>query len=142
MGPSQGKHSNMNAIRVLAKLRNEPIAKVGSTTRARSSIRYRWGIWPTHLPSGAHTPLHGWHEQNNAPLPRSVCAAPGLLRHGPSRCHRRRSQAVRHAAGLIDVGTLGKFEVRGRQAGNCWNAFIPAISCARKSHYALRPAAG
>jgi sarcosine oxidase subunit alpha len=32
MGPSQGKHSNMNAIRILAKIRNLPVEKIGSTT--------------------------------------------------------------------------------------------------------------
>ena len=32
MGPSQGKHSNMNALRILARLRGEPIERLGMTT--------------------------------------------------------------------------------------------------------------
>ncbi len=32
MGPSQGKHSNMNAIRILARIRELPVEKIGSTT--------------------------------------------------------------------------------------------------------------
>ena len=32
MGPSQGKHSNMNAIRILARLHGEPCGAIGTTT--------------------------------------------------------------------------------------------------------------
>jgi len=45
MGPSQGKHSNMNAIRILAKIRNLPVEKIGSTTARPFSTQRQWDIW-------------------------------------------------------------------------------------------------
>jgi hypothetical protein len=37
MGPSQGKHSNMNALRVLARATGSTPGEVGTTTGAPSS---------------------------------------------------------------------------------------------------------
>lgn len=125
MGPSQGKHSNMNAIRVLAKLRNEPIAKVGSTT-----ARPFFHPVPLGYLAGRafhperHTPLHGWHEQNNATFT-TVGAWQRPACYGSDKVSAISAEvnAVRHAAGMIDVGTLGKFEVRGSQAGKFLERF-------------------
>lgn len=125
MGPSQGKHSNMNAIRVLAKLRNEPIAKVGSTTARPFFHPVPMG----HLAGRTfhperHTPLHGWHEQNNAVFTTvGVWQRPAYYGSDKAAAIVAEVEAVRHAAGLIDVGTLGKFEVRGTQAGEFLERF-------------------
>ena len=46
MGPSQGKHSNMNAIRILARISAARRARSGPPPRARSFIRCRCRTWP------------------------------------------------------------------------------------------------
>jgi sarcosine oxidase subunit alpha len=125
MGPSQGKHSNMNAIRVLASLRGEPIAKVGSTTARPFFHPVPMG----HLAGRTfhperYTPLHGWHEKHQA-IFTTVGAWQRPAYYGADKAAAIVSevQAVRHAAGLIDVGTLGKFEVRGPQAAEFLERF-------------------
>ncbi len=125
MGPSQGKHSNMNAIRVLARLRDEPIQRVGSTTARPFFHPVPMG----HLAGRSfhpvrHTPLHGWHQQHEASFT-YVGAWQRPAWYGPDKATAivNEVRAVRHAAGLIDVGTLGKFELRGLEAGEFLERF-------------------
>ena len=123
MGPSQGKHSNMNAVRILARIRGQPIGEARHHHRA------------TVLPSGAAEP-------SGRPRLHARCAARRCTRgtSAPTRCSCRPAcgcapsttratgkskaelvaeevLAVRSAVGLIDVGTLGKMEVSGPDAG-------------------------
>lgn len=119
MGPSQGKHSNMNAIRILARLRNEPIEKVGSTTARPFFHPVPMG----HLAGRSfhperRTPLHAWHAAQQATFTTvGVWQRPAYYGNDKSAAIQAEATAVRKAAGLIDVGTLGKFEIRGPQAG-------------------------
>lgn len=121
MGPSQGKHSNMNAIRILAQIRGEPCGAVGSTT-ARPfyhpvplGVLAGRGVSPTR-----RTPLHPRHEA----LGVVFTTAGNWLRPefypqpGKSRAEliQEEARAVRTAVGLIDLGTLGKLEVHGPDA--------------------------
>jgi sarcosine oxidase subunit alpha len=122
MGPSQGKHSNMNALRILARVRGQSIGDLGATT-ARPFIHpvplshlAGRGFTPVRL-----TPLHGRHERAGAVfmhagvwLRPEYYASPGKSK---SALVTDEVLAVRHAAGLIDVGTLGKIEVSGPDAG-------------------------
>jgi sarcosine oxidase subunit alpha len=118
MGPSQGKISNTNAVRILARLNGRTIEGTGTTT-AR----------PFHQPvSLAHlagrrfhpyrlTPMDGWHRQAGAPMvhvgawfrPEYYPVA------GKSRddCILDEAQHVRNLVGLIDLSTLGKLHVNG-----------------------------
>lgn len=122
MGPSQGKHANMNAIRVLANIRKLPVENIGSTT-ARPFYH------PTpigHLAGRSFHPvrrtsLHGWHEGAGA-----VFATVGAWlrpayyqKNGQDSraCIHQEVLAVRQKAGLLDAGTLGKIEVYGKDAG-------------------------
>jgi sarcosine oxidase, subunit alpha len=121
MGPSQGKHSNMNAIRILARLLGRAPGEVGTTTARpfyhpvpMSHLAGR-GFQPQRV-----TPMHACHEQAGAvfmqagiwlrPEYYAVSAVSKL------EAVREEAQAVRSAAGLIDVGTLGKIEVHGPDA--------------------------
>jgi sarcosine oxidase subunit alpha len=121
MGPSQGKHSNMNAVRILARILGKPIGEVGTTT-ARPFFH---PVPMSHLAGRAfhaerETPLHARHaalgaQWMNAGVwqrPEHYAAA------GRSRIEaiREEAQAVRQGVGLIDVGTLGKIEAHGPQA--------------------------
>jgi sarcosine oxidase subunit alpha len=121
MGPSQGKHSNMHAVRILAKIRGEPIEKVGTTT----SRPFYHPVPMAHLAGrGFHalrrTPLHGRHQAAGAVwmqagnwLRPEYYARAGRSK---SECVREEARAVRHGLGLIDVGTLGKMDLFGSDA--------------------------
>lgn len=121
MGPSQGKHSNMLAVRILAKLRGEPIEAVGTTT-----ARPFFHPVPLAVLAGRRfhperrTPMHAAHEALGA---RWMPAGQWLRPEYYPRAGLERTQAiaeevraVREAAGLIDVSTLGKIEVFGPDA--------------------------
>lgn len=121
MGPSQGKHSNMNALRILARLTGKSPGQVGTTTARPffhpvplSHLAGR-GFSPERL-----TPLHHQHEQLGAVfMPAGVWQRPeyyalaGLTR---TECIRGEVAAVRNQVGMIDVGTLGKIEIYGPDA--------------------------
>jgi len=113
MGPSQGKHSNMNAIRVLARIRGEPVEAVGTTT-----ARPFFHPVPMAILSGRafyaerRTPLHGRHEALGA----RFMAAGQWWRPAYYASIEEEALAVRRSVGLIDVGTLGKLEITGRDA--------------------------
>jgi sarcosine oxidase subunit alpha len=137
MGPSQGKHSNMNAIRILARIRGLPVEKIGTTT-ARPFFH------PTpigHLGGrGFHphrlTSLHGWHEaagavfvEGGAWLRPAYYARPGLDKHDIVQDE---AMAVRFSAGLIDAGTLGKIEVCGPDASQFLERFYTGSFASQK----------
>ena len=128
MGPSQGKHSNMNAIRILAKIRNLPVEKIGTTTS-------RPFFHPTpigHLAGrGFHphrlTSLHDWHAANEAVFT-DIGAwkrAAYYPQNGQSKEQtiQAEAMAVRTAAGLIDGSSLGKIEVHGPDAAEFLERF-------------------
>ncbi len=121
MGPSQGKHSAMNGIRVLARLRREPVGQVGGTT-----ARPLFHPVPMAVLAGRgfavarQTPLHDEHARLGAEW---MLAPPWrrpeyYVRSGLVREHaiREEVRAVRERVGVIDVGTLGKIEVYGPDA--------------------------
>lgn len=132
MGPSQGKHSNMNAIRVLARLRGKAPGDVGTTT-ARPFFH---PVPLSHLAGrgfNAHreTPLHGRHDglgavwmQAGVWLRPEYYAQPGKRK---ADIVREEAKAVREAVGIIDVGTLGKMELYGPDAG----AFLERVYTAK-----------
>ncbi len=121
MGPSQGKHANMNAIRVLADIRQLPVEKIGSTT-----ARPFYHPTPIAQLSGRsfhpqrHTPMHHWHVQQGAEMVSvgawqrpAWYARTGLEK---TACVQAEVLAVRQQVGLLDASTLGKIEVRGPEA--------------------------
>ncbi len=121
MGPSQGKHSNMNALRVLARATGSTPGEVGTTT-ARP---FYHPVPMSHLAGRGftperRTPMHALHAAAGAVwMPAGTWqrpeyyALPGQSRADCIECEIR---AVREKVGLIDVGTLGKLEIRGPQA--------------------------
>ncbi|MEA3642394.1 MAG: glycine cleavage T C-terminal barrel domain-containing protein [Lamprobacter sp.] len=126
MGPSQGKHANMNAIRVLAKVLGKDIDETGSTT-ARPFYH------PLRLDDLAgrrfrvhqRSALHERHEQAGACfMEAGAWHRPEYYGKAEQREVRVREEvaAVRSALGLIDVSTLGKIEVLGRDAARLLDA--------------------
>jgi len=121
MGPSQGKHSNMNALRILARLTGKSPGEVGTTT-ARPFFH---PVPLSHLAGRGftperQTPLHSRHAALGAQFMLAgmwrrpeYYAQPGKSRE---ECIRFEAEAVRTRVGIIDVGTLGKLELRGYDA--------------------------
>ncbi len=123
MGPSQGKHSNVHAVRILAAERGMSIERAGHTTS-----RPMYHPVALKLLAGRgmqverRTPIDKRHEQHGA-----VWMLAGNWRR--PEYYRVRGEAdraanitaevhaVRTAVGLIDVGTLGKIEIHGPDAG-------------------------
>jgi sarcosine oxidase, subunit alpha len=122
MGPSQGKHSNMNALRVLARYRGVGVERLGLTTS-----RPMYHPVPLKLLAGRsfnaerRTPVDVEHERLGAVwMPAGNWRRPEYYAvSGETRIQSIEAEvaAVRGSAGLIDVGTLGKIEVYGPQAG-------------------------
>jgi sarcosine oxidase, subunit alpha len=121
MGPSQGKHSNMNAIRILAKITGKAIHEIGTTTArpffhpvALSHLAGR-SFYPERI-----TPIHGRHAALNAKFMQAgVWLRPEYYQisgQSKDQAVREEVRAVRQGLGVIDVGTLGKLEVYGPDA--------------------------
>jgi sarcosine oxidase subunit alpha len=131
MGPSQGKHSNMTALRILGRLLGKSPEQVGTTT-ARPFFH---PVPMSHLAGrGFHaqrrSPLHGRHAALGAVfMPAGVWERPEYYAQaGKSRtdCIHAEVRRVRNQVALIDVGTLGKIEVRGPQAAEFLNRVYTA----------------
>ncbi|NOY29675.1 MAG: FAD-dependent oxidoreductase, partial [Planctomycetes bacterium] len=132
MGPSQGKLANMNAIRILARLNGKSINETGTTT----SRPFHHPVPLAHLAGrrfhpNRHTPMHAWHEQAGAAF---VYAGSWLRPEyypvaGKSReaLILEEAQHVRDSVGLIDLGTLGKIQISGKDAA----AFLERIYTGR-----------
>ena len=138
MGPSQGKHSNMNALRILGSIRSEPLEALGTTT-ARPMFH---PVPLSHLAGRGFTPERRtaldeehtglgavWMPAGNWRRP-EYYAVPGKSREEAIATEVR---AVRTRVGLIDVGTLGKIEVHGPQAAE----FLERVYTARYANLAV-----
>ena len=121
MGPSQGKHSNMNALRILARITGKSAGEVGTTT-ARPFVH---PVPLSHLAGRLFTP-----ERQTSLDSRPAALGAKFMFAGAWRrpeyyaqpekdrdeCICREAEAVRNRVGVIDVGTLGKLELRGAAA--------------------------
>lgn len=121
MGPSQGKHSNMNAIRILARIRNLPVEKVGSTTSRPFFHPTPFGhLGGRSFHSHRLTAIHSWHVEHDASLVDvGAWSRPAYYQRGSvdkQQLVQQEALAVRHSAGIIDGSTLGKIEVCGPDA--------------------------
>jgi len=120
MGPSQGKHSNANAARVLAATLGCDVASVGATTMRPFYHPVPMGVLGGRRlrpeASSALNPLHDaagavWTEVGAWRRPKYY------QRKEPGSAIVAEYRAVRERIGIIDVSTLGKFEIRGPDAG-------------------------
>ena len=130
MAADQGKTSNMNALAIMAELRNISIPEAGTT-------RFRAPYKPVSLGTLAGrnidkhyrikrlTPMHDWHMRNGAEMieaglwyrPR-VYKKPGETME---EAYVREARAVRNSVGIIDVTSLGKIDVQGPDAAEFLN---------------------
>jgi sarcosine oxidase subunit alpha len=134
MGTDQGKTANLNGLAIVAARRAEAIAAVGTTTFRPPYTPVAFGALAgpetgKHFEPIRRTPLHDWHAAHGA---RFVEAGQWLrprayLRPGETfdAAWRREVLAVRGAAGICDVSTLGKIDVQGPDA----TAFLERVYC-------------
>ncbi len=121
MGPSQGKHSNTNGIRIVARLMNQTVPEAGAITSRPFYHPVPMGILAGRsFHPHRHTPMHRRHEEHDAVFMRAgdwfrpeYYASSGGSREEAILSEVR---AVRKGVGIIDVGTLGKLEVQGPDA--------------------------
>jgi sarcosine oxidase subunit alpha len=122
MGPSQGKHANLNGARILMRSRDATLADTALTTQ-------RPFYHPVALKQlagmGFHPERHSALHDQHIALDAKFMTVGGWQRpeyyrlDGLSRtdCIFQEVRAVREGAGIIDVSTLGKIEISGPDAG-------------------------
>lgn len=125
MGTDQGKISNVTGLALLAQQLGASIPAVGTTTFRAPYTPVTLGAVVGHA-RGAHveptryTAMHEWHAKRGA---RFVNAGLWKRPHSYPRPGESEDQAavrearnVRENVGLVDVSTLGKIELQGRDA--------------------------
>jgi sarcosine oxidase subunit alpha len=125
MGTDQGKLSNINGLAILSEIVSAQIPAVGTTTFRPPYTAITLGALAgtevgAHFAPVRRTPLHAWHEQAGA---RFINA--GLWRRPQFYPHpnesdidavNREALAVRAEVGVVDVSTLGRIDIKGRDA--------------------------
>lgn len=138
MGPSQGKLANINAVRILAKIKGQTIPETGVTT----SRPFYHPVALSHLAGRSfhphrHTPLHSRHRAAGAVfMPAGEWQRPAyyaVAGKAASECIAEEVTAVRQRLGVIDVGTLGKLEISGPDSAE----FIERIYTGRFAKMAI-----
>jgi len=125
MGTDQGRTSNVIGLAILARLQGTNIANVGTTTfrppftpvtlGALTAREVGADLAPLRL-----SPMHDWHAHAGAHFVtvglwlRAQYYARGG--EGMMDAINREALAVRNAVGMVDVSTLGKIAIQGRDA--------------------------
>lgn len=130
MGTDQGKTSNINGMALLAKLRQEPIPDVGTTTFRPPYTPVTLGALAgsetgARIKPTRYTPMHAQHQALGAVFaPLGLWTRPqGYPRSGETmhQCVQREARAVRSEVGLTDISTLGKILLQGPDTGEFLN---------------------
>ncbi len=127
MGIDQGKTGNVNIIGAVAERQGKTPGEVGVTTFRPPYTPVDFGAiagrraGPVVLPY-RHTPLTGWHKDHGAVMYEAGARwrRPGYYpRPGESfqDSVNREARTVREGVGIYDGSPLGKYEVKGRDAG-------------------------
>ncbi len=126
MGTDQGKISSINSLGIVSKILGKKISEVGTTT-------YRPPYAPLSFAAIAgrstyeyydperKTPIHNWHINNNAVFEDvGQWKRPWYFKKfGSETMHeavQRESKQTRQSAGILDGSTLGKIEIKGKDA--------------------------
>ncbi len=130
MGTDQGKTSNVNALLVLADLRQQTIPEVGTTTFRPPYTALTFGaivgqnVRETFLPKRT-TPMEPWHQQNGAVYEDvGDWKRPHYFPVGAESMHeavQRECKGVREGVGMLDATTLGKIDIQGKDAAKLLN---------------------
>ena len=113
MGPCQGKMCQASAIALCARHNGQSIEATGTTTARPPEQPVPLGVLAgksVHFNVIRRTAMHDWHEQAQA----KFLDAGAWKRPEHYGDPHAEYLAVRKQAGLIDVSTLGKIELRGK----------------------------
>lgn len=119
-GPSQGRHANLNTIRIVAKQTGKTLAQIGTTTFRPPMVPEKFALMagrafePVRL-----TSMHDRHIELGAQMmPAGVWMRPAYYgsKADATRAITAEVKAVREGAGIIDVSTLGGLDIRGPDA--------------------------
>ncbi|WP_292151351.1 FAD-dependent oxidoreductase, partial [Mesorhizobium sp.] len=125
MGTDQGKTSNMHALSAMAGLCGMAVPEVGTTTFRPPYTPVAIGALAGrsighHYKPIRRTPMHHWHAANGAQMLESgLWMRPwfyGASGRDANEAYVAEMRMVREAAGLMDISTLGKIEVQGKDA--------------------------
>ena len=130
MGTDQGKTSNINALAIMAGMREVTIAEAGTTTFRPPYSPIAVGALAGrsighHFRPVRRSPLHDWHIANGAEM---IEAGPWMRAWyykwagaTPEAAYVEEMKLVRRAVGISDVSTLGKIDVQGPDAAEFLN---------------------
>ncbi|MEJ1996301.1 MAG: sarcosine oxidase subunit alpha family protein [Limibacillus sp.] len=130
MAADQGRLSNVNALAILAGLRDEPIPEVGTTTFRPPFSPVTIGALAgqetgQHFRPLRRTSMHDWHEARGAKFIDAGLWHRAHYYPQPGEdldaAYRRETKKVRETVGIVDVSTLGKIDVQGPDAGEFLN---------------------
>lgn len=113
MGPCQGKMCQAACIALCARENNQPIEATGVTTARPPEQPLPLGVLAGRTPHFSlvrYTPMHDWHLRHGAKMGDAGAWKRPLVYTSIEEEY----EAVRQRAGLIDVSTLGKIELRGQ----------------------------
>lgn len=125
MGTDQGKTSNINGLAILAEINAAQIPEVGTTTFRPPYTPVTLGTLAgteigEHFDPVRTSAMHDWHQHAGARfINTGLWKRPQLYpRPGESdqQAINREALAVRRGVGLVDVSTLGKIDIKGRDA--------------------------
>ena len=130
MATDQGKTSNINALGIISKLTDTPIYKLGTTTFRLPYTPVTFGAL-----AGRHvkeffdvestTPMHQWHLDNKAKFEdvgqwKRAWYYP-INNEDMHQAVNREVKATRNGIGILDASTLGKIDIKGRDANEFLN---------------------
>jgi sarcosine oxidase subunit alpha len=130
MGTDQGKTSNINALAIMAGLRDVDVSAAGTTTFRPPYSPVAIGALAGrsighHFRPIRRSPLHDWHIANGGEM---IEAGPWLRAwyyrwagDTPAAAYVAEMKLVRKGVGLADVSTLGKIDVQGPDAAEFLN---------------------
>lgn len=113
MGPCQGKMCQSASIAICARENKQTIGQTGVTTARPPEQPLPLGLLAgraLHFSLVRRTPMHDWHLRHGA----TMMDAGNWKRPQVYSTPEEEYDAVRNRAGLVDVSTLGKIELRGR----------------------------
>ena len=130
MGTDQGRTSNVNGLALMAGRRCEAIPAVGTTTFRQPFTPIPMGaiagadshdhVSPTRL-----SPLYQWHKDHGAPFTTAAywMRAQAYPQGGETleEAYLREAKHVREKVGIVDVSTLGKIDLQGKDAAELLN---------------------
>lgn len=120
LGSSQGRHANLNTIRLVAKATGRSMEAVGTTTFRPPLVPEKFGhlagrgFEPTRL-----SPMQQRHVEAGAQMmPAGLWLRPAYYgaKADAAAAITAEVRAVRQGVGMIDVSTLGGLEIRGPDA--------------------------